>query len=56
MGFWHIDAGTLTVLALSLGTFYKVSVMHYQHNLMWRDYVRRHKLDEGHEIYREVHT
>jgi hypothetical protein len=45
MTFWHFDAGNLSVLVFVLLTYYKVSVMHYQHKLMWRDYEKRHGLN-----------
>jgi hypothetical protein len=52
--FWHFDAGNLSVLIVAAATYYKVSIMHYQHKLMWRDYEKRHgmngkKLAEAHD-------
>jgi len=40
--FWHFDAGNLSVLGVALATYYKVSIMHYQHKMMWRDFESRH--------------
>lgn len=45
MNFWHFDAGNLSVLVVAAATYYKVSVMHYQHKLMWRDYEKRHGMN-----------
>ncbi len=43
--FWHFDAGNLSVLIVAAATYYKVSVMHYQHKLLWRDYEKRHGMN-----------
>ncbi len=48
--FWHFDLGNATVLIFVLATYWKVSILSYQHKLMWNDFERRKGISSDTEV------